>query len=529
MRIAHTEALSRLEKPVAPRAERSAMVSAAALVGMAAIWAFALFYFRDASLNHDTAWYLSATRRWLFDDAVLYRDIVELNPPLAVYLTAPPLLAAEALGIAETLAFNIYVLLVAALSTALVLRVVSGASAAGPALAGTYAAVALVVAAFGALPDQGQREHFAVLFALPFVTLAAFRPLGVRTPLPGRIGIAAFACLGLLLKPHFLLAPAAMSAAICWRERSWRPLFTPENWTIGALAVAYLLAIVAFHPAYIEEIVPLARATYGAYYLPLPAKLPYFVVAAVCAAAFVALLSRAPRFRYQCTGEILFAAALGFLVAYIVQDKGFGYHRIPANAFGALAAAVFIVGQLEARLSPAALRRSCVAIVFLSAGWFLAAGQYRTDIDAEMHREIGAEIAGQKVAGFSFFLQPFFPFVTEANAEWVFRYPALWPLRAVLEQTEPADPATRQEARGIVEKLAANVAADLVHQSPDFVIIDRRFGRNGLDYVGLFSTNPDFTRAWRHYRLVKSFGGIELWERDPTSAGLRSAGPLTEF
>jgi hypothetical protein len=513
MRIAHTEALSRLEKPAEPSAERGAILPTAVLVGMAAIWAFALFYFWNASLNHDTAWYLSATRRWLFDDAVLYRDIVELNPPLAVYLMAPPLLAAEALGIADALAFNICVLLVAALSTALVLRVVSGASAAGPALAGTYAAVALVVAAFGALPDQGQREHFAVLFALPFVTLTAFRPLGVRTPLPGRIGIAAFACLGLLLKPYFLLAPAAMSATICWRERSWRPLFTPENWTIGALAVAYLAAIVAFHPAYIEEMVPLARATYGAYYLPLAAKLPYFVVAAISLAAFAALLGRTPRFRFQCTGEILFAAALGFLLAYIVQDKGFGYHRIPANGFGALAAVVFLVGQLEARLTPAALRHCCIGIVLASAGWFLAPGQYRTDIDAEMHREVGAEIAGQKVAGFSFFLQPFFPFVTEANAQWVLCYPALWPLRAVLDQTESTDPAKRQAAREVVERLTANIAADLEKEAPDFVIIDRRFGRKGFDYVRLFSADPDFARAWRRYSRTKSFGGIELWRR----------------
>ena len=36
------------------------------------------------TINHDTAWYLYATRAWL-DGAQLYVDIVEVNPPLSFY------------------------------------------------------------------------------------------------------------------------------------------------------------------------------------------------------------------------------------------------------------------------------------------------------------------------------------------------------------------------------------------------------------------------------------------------------------
>ncbi|MEP7218497.1 MAG: hypothetical protein ABI876_06250, partial [Bacteroidota bacterium] len=39
-------------------------------------------------LNHDVAWIIHGAGRWL-EGAGLYRDIVEINPPLIFYLTAP--------------------------------------------------------------------------------------------------------------------------------------------------------------------------------------------------------------------------------------------------------------------------------------------------------------------------------------------------------------------------------------------------------------------------------------------------------
>ena len=52
-------------------------------------------------INHDTAWYLVATRKML-GGATLYVDIVDASPPLIFYLTLPSLLIADGLAISDT-------------------------------------------------------------------------------------------------------------------------------------------------------------------------------------------------------------------------------------------------------------------------------------------------------------------------------------------------------------------------------------------------------------------------------------------
>ena len=68
-----------------------------ALPLLGAVWLASLLYFLQATPNHDVAWYLVATDRFL-DGARLYRDIIEVNPPLVFYLTVPPVAVARLTG-----------------------------------------------------------------------------------------------------------------------------------------------------------------------------------------------------------------------------------------------------------------------------------------------------------------------------------------------------------------------------------------------------------------------------------------------
>jgi hypothetical protein len=65
--------------------------------------ASAVFY-GSGRLHHDPSLILAATRRWL-DGAVLYRDILEVNPPLIFYLTAPAVLISRVCGVPDSLVF----------------------------------------------------------------------------------------------------------------------------------------------------------------------------------------------------------------------------------------------------------------------------------------------------------------------------------------------------------------------------------------------------------------------------------------
>src|SRR5262245_24004550 len=68
-------------------------------------------------LNHDPSFLLVATRRWL-NGAVLYRDIMEINPPLIFYMTAPAVLISEMVNVSESVVFVVLVCIAAGISVA---------------------------------------------------------------------------------------------------------------------------------------------------------------------------------------------------------------------------------------------------------------------------------------------------------------------------------------------------------------------------------------------------------------------------
>lgn len=486
-------------------------------LAMALIWAAGAVWLWNAGIDPDNSWYLMAIRSWLFEGARLYVDIIEINPPLAFYVTAPPVVASALMPISSSVAFNLYVLLLAALSSALVLSLVRRSADCPANLAVAYALTAGFIAVFGALPQFGQREHFTVLFALPFVTMAAFRPLGLRLEGWQRAAIAAIACIGLFLKPHFLLAPLAISLVECRRERSAWPLFSPENWTIAVLACAYLLFVFAVHPEYIASVVPLARATYAAYAWPLQEKLPVYIGLAILAPAVVIFLGRKQAEATQRTAETLFAAGLGFLAAFVLQDRGWDYHRIPMKAFTALAGIAVLAILMQAR--PPATRRLCFAAAALLVGGFFASpGRPQNPYSDELQQRLGTALQGQRVMGFSIYIESFYPYVTAIGARWVLRYPCLWPLPAAIAQAKSADPSERRAAQDVLEKLRREVSDDLRRQAPLFVISERAFAPADIDYIAFLSEDAGFAAEWRRYRKVHAFGIFEIWRREPGGA-----------
>jgi hypothetical protein len=66
------------------------------LTVLVALLALAAVFYAAGPLNQDTSFLVVAADRWL-RGAVLYRDIMETNPPLIFYLTAPAVLLAKVL------------------------------------------------------------------------------------------------------------------------------------------------------------------------------------------------------------------------------------------------------------------------------------------------------------------------------------------------------------------------------------------------------------------------------------------------
>jgi hypothetical protein len=223
-------------------------------------------------LNHDTAWYLTATGRWLAGES-LYVDVFETNPPMIFGLSAPSVALANALELPVWWVFQAFVMGVAAGSLGLALGALTWPGADrrlvervrwATLLAGLYAFFGL------GRQDFGQRDQLAAILVLPYVLLLG-RLAGGSQPLPGvplAVAIGVLGGMALALKPHFVLPWLALEAWARWRTRP--PL---TAWLHPLVAVAllglYRVIVVLATPSYLTEIVPLALRVYGAYDAPL--------------------------------------------------------------------------------------------------------------------------------------------------------------------------------------------------------------------------------------------------------------------
>jgi putative flippase GtrA len=221
------------------------------LVALLAATAFLAVYL-GRSINHDTAWYLVAVRKWL-SGATLYIDIVEVNPPLNFYLTVPVIWLSDATGLTDTNAQYAVLAVLMMVSLIWIWGLLGRLS-----LQNRIFVVCGIAAGLIMVPGEniGQREHLLILFILPWV-VAQFV---METPDGGKAALAraVFATIGICLKPHFLLYPIAVTICLMIRDRSLRPILSVSNITMACIGAAYVAAVVVLHPAYLAEIVPMA-------------------------------------------------------------------------------------------------------------------------------------------------------------------------------------------------------------------------------------------------------------------------------
>ena len=305
----------------------------------------------------DVSWLITAGEEFL-DGKVAYVDFMETNPPAAILVYLPAIAAARLTSVTPEFMVGLFCFVEIGGSLALcaaILRRAGLAENIGPvAFAGVLAALALLPAhAFA------QREHVAVVFALPFFATLATRAAGARVD-------AGFACLAGLgagvmisLKPHFALMIVAVAPYLVWRI-GWRKTATSlEFYAAAAVFSLHAVATVLFFPAYLHNVAPLVFATY------LPVRHSWADLAS--GAGFVSWLALGAYFvatAREKIGDPLLAtpalASLGGMAIYFVQAKAWPYQSYPALAL--MAIAVFLATPRGA----SAFRRFAPALVCLA-------------------------------------------------------------------------------------------------------------------------------------------------------------------
>ena len=471
----------------------------------------------SSHVSHDVAWYIYAAGR-LLDGAVLYRDLVEVNPPLGIWLTVPLVALARLTNMPAIPLFQAGVLALTVLSLGLAARLLTSAHEVSAGVRHALLILAAALMLFIPAYDFGQREHLVVLLVAPWLLLRWDRLLGGRVPQGLAVAIGLLAAMGFWLKPHGLLAAAAVEVMVLVVSRRLRLTFSVENLAAIAFSTVYVASIWIFAGDFFKRIIGLGMTAYVPFYgfdameVARRAMLP--ILLGVVAIAGGDLLG--PQLRLL--RGLLVAAGAGFLLAFVIQ-AGFRYQLIPALFFMALAVSVSIARLAAGGLRVASPRQrivitgSAIGLVTVFAG----AGSIQSPnyLGEPFERSIAAEAPDARsvfIASTSVFHG--FPMVAERGFTWASRFPAQW-LAPYVAATLDADGAPTDEIGRYAREATVG---DLIDFEPDILFITesaRQLYYKGqpLDYVAFWGGDPRFPQVWSAYEKRGLVGGFRVYLR----------------
>ncbi len=492
------------------------VVGAASMLLLLTVLAVVLFVMLRTPLKDDIAWLLYVARRWLAGRE-LYVDVVEVNPPLIVWISAIPIRIAGVLGIDAqytAIPFFVAAVLGCAWWTAALLQ---GSGRLFEDRVPVFAAIGTVLLVVPA-GDLGQREHLLVAAILPYLVLFARSLDGERPALRTSLIAGVLAGLGCALKPRYVGVFVVLEGLALLRGLS--PV-RAQSIAAGAALLAYAGLIALFCPAYLRRAVPLALALYGASDAPfrhlLIDSLRLMFGQAVALLLWWSRRRRMPEANLMLT---LVVFAITSTAICFMDGKDWFYHRLPATIATVLAllcwaASVLLHRRASARAAflPVVLAGVGV-VVFLVAAFQRLEPQVVLAVEPDQMTVVKLErlIRQQKARtyiAFSEWIALGFPVVNNTGVAWASRFDSMWALKGELWRA-------RFDASAAKEwPIRRWVAHDFIMGCPDIAVVDTREGV--VNYVGILSaSDPAFARAWSRYRQIAAFDGLEVYRRAAT-------------
>lgn len=484
-------------------------------------------------LNHDVAW-MTHSARWLLDGRMFGTEVLDTNLPTA-WLPSFPAAALANFGFSEPSAVRLtmwayfmgcaYLLFVA---------LAQGRSEDAPGANGWklgFLVTATLLPAF----SFGQREHVAVIFAMPYLALAAVRLQ--RAEIRQRwvcVGAGLIAALGFAIKPYFLAVPFLIELVLLIRLGR-ASLRRPEGLALAATFAAAALFMIIVTPDYLWRTVPLVRTFYWAYDAPSFSTVVerYQVVAQPAAfAVLIALMTRT----WTTHHSVVILAGLGFSASYLVQAKGFVYHAYPVLVCATVLLSISIVHasakikrQWGGSVLQIALAAALACLAFYpiknvhdtTAKWYFQhnlewgpTGQLRQAVIDIVTRYAPSE--DDHFFAFSTHPFPGFPTASYTEADWSGRAPMQFMVPAYARRSEVIDADLRKEIEKAAELQRRIVVEDMTQRPPAVVFVERSSARLGLyglhfDDIQFYLEDRQFAALWSQYAELPPIGPLRVF------------------
>ncbi len=500
-----------------------------------AVVAMAVVSLAAQPLWGDTAWYLYAAGRVLDGAHIGATDIVDVDPPLIIWLSEIPVALSRALGVLPETAMKLclapLVLLSAAWCASLIRKSEHNHS---PAMSLWLAVVILYATTVHPWAYLGQREHLLVLFVLPYLVMAAIRLGGTSPATWDGVAAGLAAALGFSLKPQHLLIAAGVEALLAYRRGSLSGLLRPEVVSLVLGGGAYCAAVWIFAPEYLFKVVPFAYQTYLDYArVPLTSMLTPMRAAKVIGFVVLWALFRR-RTRLQALSDVLVVAGLGASAAYLIQQKAISYLAVPAKAFFTVLIGVMLVEvwlritaamhqPVHRRLAGATVLATCLLVgsIYYPVQVARAANAWVNDHVTAQGLVTAALPRGTTVL-FLFTDAVVFDFILDHHLRWASRFVNFWMLPAILESqardSAASAPSTSAKFAGAARWARDSLVEDLKRWHPGIVLVERCVPHclalpdlPRVDLLQWFREKSAFRAVWANYEKRREVGPYDLW------------------
>ena len=491
---------------------------------IAVIAAFGLYQVLVLPPNCDNVVLMHEAGRVL-DGSRLYVDIMEVNPPLIIYLNVPVVLTSRIIGVSPLSMFPIYVFALVLSSLALCHRLRTCLPAGlGQVAVLIVASVLLVFAG----PIFGEREHLMLTLILPYAFAAAIISDGGKVPRALGCVTGVMAGIGFSIKPFFLPAFLAVELYLAVRRgpRVWGRAQGLAVWAcFGAYATTILLHTPEYFPfAWSVREVYRKFHPYGQDLFGMLLWIPEFLAVSIVLAK--ALLRRPARG----WSDVLGLLGLLLTAGVFAQSKGFLYHWYPVLAI-ALVLLYVSVTALALRFArpirwagPSAglsllFPASCAcAVVFWS---FVGSVTWDAKLDRAM-RDQGRGDSVYALSCLSHWLC-----VAERNGmDWASSICPIWPVQAYYDPStwRPGGYHAWDEMSDGERQFLSRVVADLERARPGLLLVDKQPPSPemaGFDFLDYLRRGPRFSSVMGGYRYVGESERYHVYQLDPAPRDLR--------
>ena len=498
---------------------------------LALIWLASLISAVALSPAADIAWrYFIAGG--ILEGKTLYRDVIDLNPPLWFWAAIPSVWIGNIFGSGAHIAAMSLAHLSCLIALWLFAKGIDGIlskSERGFALAGFLVAILWV-----AVADVGQREQSVLIASLLWLVLALRRDAQLPVSLGLAVSIACFSAYGFALKHYFVLIPLAVEVVLALRlGKKWNP-FRPETFVLGALAIGYALLVVYLAPDFLAEIVPVAAMSYDSFNA-WTGESPWFAFLMIIGPAQFLLAPLVIAIRLKEKRPIilgLLGLSLLFLVIIISQMKGFFYHYIALKGVSFLVLVLWLgreapMGALDTWLVRLGLVGFFLSMVVSPVKDVISSGV--TPVSDTLQRVIKAEPPTNDIMILSTVPQHSFYVLVTQGRDFGSRHYSMWMIPGLMVQAQDKKNATAAKTQ--LARVRQEYFEDVKCFIPAVLISHREnFGGKHpiqTDSMAFMRQDPTVD-SWisDHYRLESLLEDFQVWRLvkplDPRGANCQS-------